>query len=239
VRPFLSWLQRWEQAAAARVGHFVGISTEIQGRIRRLYGRESVVIHPPVDTTRFATAGDPRPVRCWTGPGEAGAEEDYSLIVSRLIPYKRIDLAVEAFTRLGLPLWIAGEGRDRKKLEVAAGPNVRFLGRVADEDLAALVAGCRAFVFPGLEDFGIAPVEAMAAGRPVIAFAGGGALESVVEGLSGTFFRQQTVESLAEAVVRCRETAFDPAAIRAHARQFDVGVFKARLGAFVQSVLGE
>jgi glycosyltransferase involved in cell wall biosynthesis len=152
-----------------------------------------------------------------------------------LIPYKRIDLAVQAFNELGLSLWIAGDGRDRASLEAMAGPNVRFLGRVPDEELGQLVAGCRAFVFPGLEDFGIAPVEAMAAGRPVIAYAGGGALDTVVEGVTGVFFHEQAAGSLAEAVLRLDEMTFDGATIRAHAEQFDVSTFKARLWELLQA----
>jgi glycosyltransferase involved in cell wall biosynthesis len=224
VRPFLRWLQRWERSAASRVDDFVAISGEVQARIQRLYGRQSVVIYPPVSTARFA------PSR---------GHDDYFLIVSRLIPYKRIDLAVQAFTRLGLPLWIAGDGRDRQSLEAMAGPNVHFLGRVPDEELGLLLARCRAFVFPGLEDFGIAPVEAMAAGRPVIAYAGGGALESVAEGISGVLFREQTPESLAGAVTRFDEADFDPAVIRAHAAKFDISVFKSRMQAFIEAVVGE
>ncbi|RPI49386.1 MAG: glycosyltransferase, partial [Chloroflexi bacterium] len=134
----------------------------------------------------------------------------------------------------GLPLWIGGDGRDRARLEAMAGPNVRFLGYVPDEDLAPLMAGCRAFVFPGLEDFGLTPVQAMAAGRPVIAYAGGGALDSVVEGVTGRFFYEQTPESLATAIREWDETSFDPEAIRTHALQFDSGLFKARFQAFVQ-----
>ena len=218
VRPFLGQLQRWERAAADRVDAFVAISDAVRERVGRLYGRDSAVIYPPVDTGSFS------PVR---------AHEDYYLIVSRLIPYKRIDLAVRAFTELGLPLRVAGGGRDRESLEAIAGPNVRFLGRVPDSELAALFAHCRAFVFPGLEDFGISPVEAMAAGRPVIAYAGGGALDTVVEGVSGTFFHEQTPESLARAVRRFDETSYDPVAIRAHAEQFDVAMFKAHLQAFI------
>ena len=116
-----------------------------------------------------------------------------------------------------------------------AGPNVRILGRVPDEELGELVAGCRAFVFPGLEDFGIAPVEAMAAGQPVIAYAGGGALDTVVEGITGVFFNEQTAGSLAEAILRFDEMTFDGATIRAHAEQFDVSAFKARLWEFLRS----
>lgn len=219
VQPFLGRLQRWERAAAGRVDAFVAISNEIQARVRRFYGRDAAIIYPPVDTGRFT-------------PAES--HDDYFLIVSRLIPYKRIDLAVRAFTDLGLPLWIGGDGRDRARLQAIAGPNVRFLGYVPEENLGGLMAHCRAFVFPGLEDFGIAPVQAMAAGRPVVAYAGGGALDYVVEGLSGTFFHEQTTASLAEAVRRIRDSAFDPAAIRAHAQRFDKSVFKSELAAFIQ-----
>jgi glycosyltransferase involved in cell wall biosynthesis len=222
VRPFLGRLQRWELAAAGRVDALAAISGEVQARIRRFYGRESEVIYPPVDARRFSPAGE-----C----------DDYFLIVSRLIPYKRIDLAVRAFSQLGRPLWIAGDGRGDAALKAIAGPNVRFLGRVADADRAALLARCRAFVFPGLEDFGIAPVEAMAAGRPVIAYAGGGALETVVEGVTGTFFDRQTPEALAGAVQRFDAMRFDPTVIRARAEQFDLTVFQARMQAFIQSVM--
>jgi glycosyltransferase involved in cell wall biosynthesis len=222
VRPFLGWLQKWERAAAERVDALVAISTTVQARIYRFYGRQSTVIHPPVNTGRFIPGSD---------------QEGYFLIISRLIPYKRIDLAVQAFTELGLPLWIGGEGRDRASLEAMAGPNVRFLGRVPGEELGRLMARCRAFVFPGLEDFGISPVEAMSAGRPVIAFAGGGALDSVVEGVTGTFFHEQTPESLSEAVRGFDDKAYEPRIIRAHAEKFDTSVFKAALQEFIEKEL--
>ena len=223
VRPFLGWLQRWERAAAGRVDTFVSISHEVQARVRRDYGRESTIIYPPVDTERFVAAE---------------AHDDYFLVVSRLVPYKRIDLAVQTFTELKLPLWIAGKGRDQARLQAMAGPSVRFLGPVSDDELGRLLARCRAFVFPGKEDFGIAPVEAMAAGRPVIAYAGGGALETVAEGATGTFFDQHTQASLAEAVHRFEAAAFDPVTIRAYARQFDVKVFKAQMQAIIENELG-
>jgi glycosyltransferase involved in cell wall biosynthesis len=219
VRPFLGWLQRWERGAARRTDVFVAISREVQARIRRFYDRESIIIYPPVSTERFAPAED---------------HDDYFLIISRLIPYKRIDLAVRAFTALGFPLWIGGDGRDRASLEAIAGSNVRFLGYVPDEELGRLMARCRSFIFPGLEDFGITPVEAMAAGRPVIAYAGGGALDYVVEGVTGAFFHQQTPESLANAVRRFDEMDFDASVIRGHAKQFDRNIFKAKLGELVQ-----
>jgi glycosyltransferase involved in cell wall biosynthesis len=231
VRPFLDWLKRWERAAAQRVDAFLAISTEVQGRIKRLYGRESEVIHPPVDTQRFAGADPP-------GPGLAPHGDGYFLIVSRLIPYKRIDLAVQAFGQLGLPLWVAGDGRDRMRLEAMASSNVRFLGRVPEGDLVPLLANCRAFVFPGLEDFGIGPVEAMAAGRPVIAYAGGGALDTVKAGVTGTLFHEQTPEALAAAVRNFDDKSFNPSAIQAHARRFDVELFKTKLMAFVEKEMG-
>jgi len=221
VRPFLGWLQRWEKAAADRVDAFVAISHEIQARVQRSYGREAAVIYPPVDTGRFA-------------PAPAEERGDYFLIISRLIPYKRLDVAVQAFNELGLPLWIGGDGRDRASLEATAGPNVRFLGYVPDEELGRLLARCRAFVFPGLEDFGIAPVQAMAAGRPAIAYAGGGALDYVVDGVTGAFYHEQTPEALAQVVRRFDADAYDPAAIRAHAERFDTSLFKASLRAFVE-----
>ena len=142
-------------------------------------------------------------------PPAGAAAGDYFLSLGRLIPYKRVDLAVRAFNALGLPLVVIGDGRDRAGLERIAGPNVRFLGRVSDEEKQRYLAGCRAFLFPGEEDFGIAPLEAQAAGRPVIAYAAGGALDTVREGVTGEFFREATPESLAEAVRR-----FDPAALR-------------------------
>ncbi|MGD9001967.1 MAG: glycosyltransferase, partial [Anaerolineae bacterium] len=163
LRPLIAALRRWDYQAAQRVGHFVAISREIQGRIRRFYRRESSVIHPPVDTRRFQPSNE---------------RDDYYLIVSRLIPYKRIDLAVQAFNRLELPLVIAGDGRDRPALEAMAGPTVTFLGYVPDEELPTLFARCRAYVLPGREDFCIAPVQAQAAGRPVIAYGAGGALDT-------------------------------------------------------------
>jgi glycosyltransferase involved in cell wall biosynthesis len=194
--------------------------------VERFYGRESEIVYPPVDTARFAPSPD-------------GSHDDYFLIVSRLVPYKRIDLAVQAFTELGLPLWIAGSGRDRASLEAMAGPNVRFLGRVPDEDVGPLMARCRAFLFPGLEDFGIAPVQAMAAGRPVIAFAGGGALDYVVDGITGTFFHEQVPGSLADTVARFDAAAFVPSEIRAHAEKFDTRVFKSNLMAVIRERMGE
>ncbi|HHS97571.1 MAG TPA: glycosyltransferase, partial [Chloroflexi bacterium] len=197
-------------------------SREVQARIRRYYGRDSVVIYPPVDTTRF----HPVPYH-----------DDYYLIVSRLVPYRRIDLAVRAFNQLGLPLVIAGDGRDREALEAIAGPTITFLGRVPDEDLPDLFARCRAYVLPGVEDFGIAPVQAQAAGRPVIAFGAGGALDTVVEGKTGTFFREPTPEALAAAVRAFDPDEIDPQDCVRNAARFDAEVFRRRIRRFIGNVL--
>jgi len=221
---FLNYLRVWDRAAADRVDHFVAISQAVRRRIAKYYRREATVIYPPVDTGKYAPAD---------------SHDDYFLIVSRLIPYKRIDLAVRAFNELRLSLVIVGDGRDRRRLEKMAGPNIRFLGRVPEDKLRELFSRCRAFIFPGLEDFGIAPVEAQAAGRPVIAYAGGGALETVVEGVTGAFFHQQTPEALIEAIEKFDDGAYDPAAIRRHAQRFDKKVFKRRLGEFVEEKLAE
>jgi glycosyltransferase involved in cell wall biosynthesis len=219
MKPLITVLRRWDYRAAQRVDHFIAISTEIQQRIKRYYRRDSDIIYPPVDIRRFA----PQP-----GHG------DYYLIVSRLIPYKRIDLAIEAFNRLGLPLVIAGSGRDAARLENLAKSNVQFLGRVPGADLPDLMARCKAFIFPGREDFGITPVEAQASGRPVIAFGAGGALDTVIDGETGVLFEEQTVESFTAAVKRCNTLKFDSAAIRRHAETFSTETFQQKLTTFIE-----
>ncbi len=220
VRPLAALLRRWDYAAAQRVSHFVAISSAIKARIRRYYKRESEVIFPPVDTARFQ-------------PAPRAAVEDYFLIVSRLAPYKRIDLAVRAATELGVPLKIAGSGRDLERLRALAGDNVEFLGYVADDALPRLMAKCKALLFPGLEDFGITPVQAQAAGRPVIAYQGGGALDTVLPGRTGEFFSEPAVDSLKSVLLRFEAGAYDPEAIRRHALQFDTAVFRERISAYV------
>ncbi|QPC85037.1 glycosyltransferase [Phototrophicus methaneseepsis] len=220
LRPVVNWLKRWDYEAAQRVTHFIAISTEIQERIRTYYDRDSVIIYPPVETARFQ-------------PVPESHVEDYFLIVSRLIPYKRIDLAVQAATRLGLPLKIGGKGRDMERLRAMAGPTVEFLGYVPDEDLPGLMARAKAFIFPGLEDFGITPVQAEAAGRPVIAYKGGGALDTVLPGITGEFFDEMTVDALADVMMDFDVSKYDPAVIRRHALQFDRNVFDEQIRAFV------
>lgn len=225
LQPVLRLLRRWDWQAAQRVDYFVAISSTVQKRIESIYGRESVVIHPPVDTTYFA-------------PDPTVPVGDYYLIVSRLIPYKRIDLAVKAFNRLpDEKLLIVGDGRDRAALEAQARPNVQFLGRQADERVLELLRGCKAFLFPGLEDFGIAPVEAMSVGRPVIAYKGGGALDTVIPGVTGELFVEQSVESLYKTLVNFNPTAYGSTACRAQAEQFSVAQFRHKLLTFLQTVL--
>lgn len=221
LRPLVAAMKRWDYNAAQRVTHFIAISTEIQQRIRQFYDRDSVIIYPPVDTSRFQ-------------PVTLSEVEDYFLIVSRLIPYKRIDLAVKAATELGLPLKIAGRGRDLERLQAIAGPTVEFLGFVPDADLPGLMARARAFIFPGLEDFGIAPVQAQAAGRPVIAFKGGGALDTVIPGKTGEFFDAAEVESLIDVLGKFDGRQYNPEFIRQHALKFDVEVFRQQIQAFAE-----
>jgi len=221
LKPLVALLRRWDYAAARRVDHFIAISTEIQARIRRFYNRGSTIIYPPVDVNRFVPSGEP-----------AG---DYFLAGGRLIPYKRTDLAVRACSELGLKLLVYGDGRDRPGLEQMAGASVTFLGRVPWDELVRLFQGARAFIFPGLEDFGIAPVEAQAAGRPVIAYAGGGALDTVIPGQTGEFFAEQTVDSLKGALEAFDPNAYDPAICRASAERFSVERFENELRAFLEA----
>lgn len=220
----LPWLRRWDRRAAERVDSFVSISGAVRERVLRVYGRESTVIHPPVDMP-------PAPA-----PAPAG---DYHVVLARLVPYKQIDLAVEAFGALRRRLVVIGDGRDRERLERAAGPNVTFVGRVERPEVLRLLAGCRALVWPGIEDFGLAPVEAMAAGRPVIARRAGGVLDTVVEGRTGVFFSEPTPESLADAVRRADAVAWEPRLIRSHAERFSRARFEAAFDAFLQSALRE
>ncbi len=215
----MNWLRLWDRVTADGVDQFATISRTVAARVAKYYRRESTVIYPPVNTTSFQPAD---------------SHDDYFLVVSRLIPYKRIDIVVEAFNKLGLPLVIVGDGRDRKALQAKARPNIRFLGMIPDAEVKRYYSRCRAFVFPGEEDFGITPVEAQAAGRPVIAYAGGGALDTVIDGVTGRLFRPQTAEGLAEVVASFDDKDFDPSAIRRNAERFDTSSFQYLLSQFVE-----
>jgi glycosyltransferase involved in cell wall biosynthesis len=222
LAPFLTFLRQWDRLAADRVDHFIAISDEVRRRIAKVYRRDSTIIYPPVDVSRFEPSN---------------RVDDYYLFVGRLVPYRRLDLLIEAFNTMGRPLKIAGSGRDRERLETLAGPTVEFLGFVPDADLPDLLARCRAFVWPGEEDFGISPLQANAAGRPVIAYAAGGARETVITGpaeaATGALFAEQSVAAIIEAVESFDPLSVSPAVVRRHAEQFDLAVFKRRIDDFV------
>src|SRR3954451_16877944 len=212
LRSFFRRWREWDWIAAQRVDRYITNSRTTQDRISSYFGRDSHVIHPPVETSRFT-------------PAEPGS---HYLVLSELVSHKRIDAAVRAFTRLGLPLVVAGEGPDRRRLRRIAGPTVSFASRVSDAEAARLLATCRALVVTAVEEFGIAAVEAQAAGRPVIAASAGGALETIVDGVTGCFWTGGADE-LAEAVRSFDPLAVDPADCVANARRFDTEVFRRSL----------
>jgi glycosyltransferase involved in cell wall biosynthesis len=222
----LRWLKRWEIAAAKRPDLYLANSQVVADRLRSAFGVEATVIPPPIDTRRFAPPpGSPEIL-----------PEDFYLILSRLVPYKRFDLAVLACIQLNRKLVIIGNGPDRKRLEsIAAGsPNIVFLGRAPDAVVADHARRCRALLFPGEEDFGMTPLEINAAGRPVVAFRGGGATETILPNLNGVFFDEPTAASLAEAILQLESTTWNPAAIRAHAANYDTAVFHQRIRHFIE-----
>jgi len=216
LKLMLSSIRRWDVMSAQRPDRIIAVSAEIQKRIFKYYRRESIVLHPAVDTEFFLPQND-------------GGENEYYLVVSRLKPYKRVDLAVKAFNLTGRILVVVGDGSEMKRLKKMALPNIRFVGKVSDRQLLDYYQNCRALVFPTLEDFGLTPLEAQCCGKPVIAYGQGGALETVVEGETGVFFYQQTVESLIAAVNRFEEMSFDRDRIRGHAQQFNQNKFISNL----------
>ena len=218
-------LKRWDVVSSQRVDYFIAISKPTANKIEKIYRRKATIIYPPVRCSDFAL--------------NDGSVNDWFLIVSRLAPYKRIDVAIEAFNQLGLPLLVVGEGRDNKSLQAIAGPNIHFVGRAFGKELRAYYSSCRAFILPGEEDFGMTSLEAQASGRPVIAYAAGGALESVVEGKTGIFFYEQTPEALIAAIKTFERLEFDPLEIRKHAKKFDVEVFKRKIKNFLEEKLKE
>lgn len=219
VRATLPPLRDWDRRTAQRPDHMVAISETTRRRIRHAYLRETEVIYPPVDTEKFV-------------PGDE--EGDYFLLVSALNPYKRVDLAVEAFNRLGLPLLVIGDGPEYAYLKQQAREPVQMLGRLPDEEIVDYYARCRAFIMPQEEDFGLTPLEAQSCGRPVIAYRAGGARETTIEGETGVFFDEQTPEALMAAVERFEAMTFDKQTCRNNALRFSVEGFKERLGQFVE-----
>ena len=206
------YLRQWDAASADRVTRFVAISHTIQQRIRDCYRRDAAVIYPPVECARFERV--PR------------VPEDYWLVMSALVPYKRTELAIEVFNRLRKPLVIVGSGPEARRLRRIAGPTIRFAGPQSPDALARWYAGARGLLYPQEEDFGLAAVEAQAAGCPVVAVARGGATETVRDGGTGLLCPEQTPEALQDAVTRCDRQSWDPAVLRRHARQFDVAQFQ-------------
>ncbi|WP_159586725.1 glycosyltransferase [Chelativorans xinjiangense] len=217
-------LRAWDVSTSARVDKFVANSHHVAARIEKYYRRDAAVLNPPVTVQDFSPVA------------EIG---DFYLCAGQLVGYKRLDLAVEAFTRMAENLVVIGEGKEMTRLKRMAGPTVTFLGRAPFPVLRDMLARCRALVFPGEEDFGIVPVEAMASGRPVIAFCGGGALDSIVPDRTGILFQEQSVQGLIEAVRRFRsmETAFRPDLIRNHALQFSEANFKAKMQQIIDAEL--
>jgi len=221
------YLRRWDVRTCDRVHYFIANSHNVAERISRLYHRTSDVMYPPVSTDQFTVSEK---------------DEGYYLIVSALVPYKRVDLAIEAFNKCGEKLLVVGSGPQREKLEKIANKNIEFLGWQSGESLAKFYTGCRALIFPGVEDFGIVPLEAMASGKPVVALGEGGALETVVaDGVSptGIFFYESTVEALNTAVKSLSTLKLDPYAIRRHAEMFDRTIFKKHMREYVERRVNE
>lgn len=222
ARPFatasLRSLRAWDYATAARVDTFIANGSTTQRRIAKHYGRESTVLHPPIDVERFRPGGEP----------EAG---DYYLVASRLVPYKRVDLAVAATGALGRRLVVVGGGSGESAVRGAA--HVDYRGHVSDRELLELMRGARALIFPAYEDFGMAPVEMMACGRPVVAYGAGGVSETVIGGVTGVFAADQSVAAFVDALERFERTAFDRGRIRAHAETFSQQRFQDALRSLV------
>ncbi|OGY94246.1 MAG: hypothetical protein A2406_01980 [Candidatus Komeilibacteria bacterium RIFOXYC1_FULL_37_11] len=217
----LNKLQNWDFYKAQEVNYFIANSKFIADKIKKHYKKEAVVIHPPVKVEDFHLAD------------EIG---DYYLIVSRLRPYKKVDLAIKAFNNLKLPLKIIGDGSELRRLKKMAYPNIEFLGELSDEERNYYLARCKAFIYPQIEDFGITALEAMASGRPVIAYSGGGVREAIIDGQTGVFFSEQTWESLAHKILRFDPTKFNPQLIREHAKNFGEDKFKQKMVDFIESI---
>ena len=226
LRGMLSDLRAWDVASSQRVDYFLANSYNVARRIKKYYGRESTVINPPVQTGKYK-------------PADPGSVGDHFLVVSRLVGYKRVDLAVQACNKIGAELRVIGTGPELDALKGIAGPTIKLLGRLPDAEVAREYSQCKAFIFPGEEDFGLTPIEAMASGRPVVAYGRGGALETVIEGKTGVFFHEQTADSLAAALQQVRAMPVFPEALQAYAQTYDTAVFHDKLQRFVQKAAEE
>lgn len=214
-------LKRWDESASRQPDHFVANSKVVAERIQKAYGRSSEVIHPPIDVSRFSISHE---------------VDDYYLVLSRLVSYKRLDVAIEACTKLRRKLLIIGSGPDRPRLEALAGPTVTFLGHIPDRKVEHIASRCRALLFPGEEDFGMAPLEIAAAGRPTIAYRAGGAVESIIENETGVFFEAQTPEALAEVIEEFERMTWFSGLLRRHAETFSSAVFHDRFRMFLRRI---
>lgn len=220
--PLCMWgLRKWDLRAARRPDFYIANSQTVAARIREVYGRDAAVIPPPIDVERFHVSDE---------------VDDYYLVLSRLVPYKRIDLAIEACKKLNRRLVIIGDGPDRARLESMAGPRTEFLGRQSDQQVNRYASRCQALLFPGEEDFGMVPLEVNASGRPVIAFRAGGAVETVVDGVTGVFFEKPRVASLMSAIEDFESRSWRSSVLREHAEKFDNKVFAYRVLQFLGSV---
>jgi glycosyltransferase involved in cell wall biosynthesis len=220
-RVFTHYYRLWDVASTSRVNYFIAGSQVAARRIHKHYGRKSDVMHPPIEVERFTPTGKP--------------PEDFYLVVSRLVLAKRIDLAVRAFALLGKRLVVIGTGERLAHLKKIATSNITFAGYQPDAVVSDYLARCKALIFPGEEDFGMTPVEAMAAGRPAIAYAAGGALETIKDTETGIFFHEQTPEALAAAVKRFETLTFDSRSIRAHAEGFGAAAFETAIRSYVEA----
>ena len=220
MRQVMAGLARWDRATASRVDRYVAISHYVAGRIRRYYNREATVVYPPVDTEFFQPDG--------------GTPERFAIVASALVPYKRVDVAIEACRLAGVPLKVVGEGPERDALQRASGSHADFLGRISNEDLRHLYRRAVVTLLPGEEDFGIVPLEAQACGRPVVALARGGALETVLDGETGTLVDDPSPGAFADAIAKSLDRVWKPNAIRAHACQFG----RTRFGDQIEALIG-
>lgn len=221
-RPLVNYLRRWDKVAAGRPDVMVAISSEVKDRIKKYYKRDADVIHPPVNVSHFSKY-------------KKNKKKNFYLLVSRFIPYKRVDIAIKAFNKLGFPLYIIGTGSEEKKLKKMAQKNVKFLGKINDEKLRDYYQQAKALIFPQEEDFGIVAVEAMAAGTPVIAYKKGGAIDTVLEEESGLFFESQDEDSLQKAVKKLEKTSFNKKNMLAHANKFSKKAFQEKIKNLVKN----